>query len=387
MVTAADDVAADATQPDTSTTAPAADASAPFDNAPLPNGEAAAPAPELSREERLDIENQRLRRELDSAVDRLKRSGELVDEVDRADSIYESAKAEAKRAKEQREQAKASLRALIKGEVQVEIDMSEKDDGQHAPGPVETPVSQQVTHRTVAGTFGAWQFGLTVKALEACENMPLLKIEPELAARKVRGIEILGGKAYLPLEAHYYGDGSGYVNAWPLLDPSDWDGLHAEKYGSAVRDLTDESPDVVARRKTGGEWNGVTVKQGRRKFVVGPDDQVVRLVFTQIQGFPGDAAFEAKQHIAPENYGPETLSFPAAQLPDRLAARLAEYVPTASGFHEGLASALAGDLKVDAGEVVAAAQAYAARFEVVLERAGSESEEVIRLLATPAANG
>lgn len=336
----------------------------------------------LTREELLEIENARLKRELASMVDDRHRAAELVDEADRADAEYEDAKARAKKAKEAREVAKSSLRALIHGDAQVQIDLSEKDDGKQAPGKVETPVSQRVEHRTVAGTYGAWQFGLEVKDLEDVENMALLAIEPELAKRKVRGIEILGGKQYLPLEAHYFADRSGYVNAWALIEPDEWNALHAEKYGEPVRDLDEEAKDVTAKRKAGGERCGITVKWGRKRFVVAPDDTAVRIVFTQVAGFPGVAEFEAKALIPDMFYKADVIAFPLAQLPDRLAKRLSEYVPTVSGFHEGLVSALASDLKVEPGEVSNAA-VHDDRFDVRIEQAGDQAEEVVRLLMKP----
>ncbi len=177
------------------------------------------------------------------------------------------------------------------------------------------------------------------------------------------------------------------VPQW-MLDTDAWDATCAERFAHALKDLGEEAPDIVARRKKGGEFCGVMVKSGRRKFVVGPDDQAIRLVFAPDGVKPGDGGYLASQFMSADvKKHAEILSFPSNQLPDRIEARLREYAKTSAGFHEGLAMALAGDLKVEVGDVVAAAKADTFRFDVYLGAAGSESQEIVRLLLKDQADG
>lgn len=350
------------------------------------------PPTELSSEELLKIENARLRRELGAMVDQRKRAAELVEEVDREDTRYESSKAEAKKAKDAREVAKASLRALIKGDAQATVDFDAKDDGKQQPGPTGPARKHDevgTDHRAVAGSYGIWQFGLTREALAKVDVGALQQLEPEVSKRKIDAVEILGDKPYVPLETRCYDDGSGYFVLWPLLDTDAWDATCAEKYAHAVRDLGDEAPDITARRKTGGKFCGVTVKRGRRKFVVGPDDQAVRVVYAPdgVKG-PDGGYLAAKLLAAEPSKHADVLSFPASQLPDRMEARLREYEPLkATGYHEAMVEALATDLKVDAGDIVKAAKADAFRFEIFLGAVGSQAAEIVRLLVKDTGDG
>jgi hypothetical protein len=386
MAPEADTVAdpATTTEPSATTTAPAAEA-------PTTPPPAAAKDDELPRERVLEIENERLRRELAIHVAEKIRTREIVDEIDRTDRLYEAAKEDAKGHKEDREEAKARLRALVKGDVQVVVDFAKPDDGKQAPGPtVPARTFNEVAgkHRAVAGTYGCWQFALTRDLLDKVDVAALRQTEAEYAKRKVGSVEVLGSQPYLPLEQQVFSDGSGYFVLWPLLDTDAWDGTCAEKYAHALKDLGEEAPDITARRRTGGEFCGVMVKCGRRKFVVGPDDQAIRLVYAPDGVKGGDGGYLASQFLSADAAKhAEVLSFPAKQLPDRIEARLREYAKASNGYHEGLAMALAGDLKVDVGDVVAAAKADTFRFDVYLGAAGSESQEIVRLLLKDAPDG
>ncbi len=388
MAPEADTVAdpATTTEPSATTTAPAAEAPATPPPAPP-----AAKDDELPRERVLELENERLRRELDVHRAEKKRTAEIVAEIDRTDDLYEAAKADAKSHKDAREEAKAQLRALVKGDVQVVLDFTKPDDGKQAPGPaapVRTYDEVGGKHRAVAGTYGCWQFGLTRDGVDKVDVAALRQTEPEYAKRKVGSVEVLGGQAYLPLEQAVFSDGSGYFVLWPLLDTDAWDATCAERYAHALKDLGDEAPDITARRRTGGEFCGVMVKSGRRKFVVGPDDQAIRLVYAPDGVNGGDGGYLASQFLSADvKKRAEILSFPANQLPDRIEARLREYTVASTGYHEGLAMALAGDLKVEVGDIVAAAKADTFRFDVYLGAAGSESQEIVRLLIKDKADG
>jgi hypothetical protein len=130
----------------------------------------------------------------------------------------------------------------------------------------------------VAGTFRAFQFAITVEDLNKCDASSLLEIEPEVGKRKVGAVKAVEG-LYVPAYQHCYEDGSGYCNCWPLIDPTEWEGRLAETYGPAVFDLGEVDKEADAKRKAGGEYCGIVVKNGRRKYVVGPDAEAIRLIY------------------------------------------------------------------------------------------------------------
>jgi len=380
----------DQTAPPASVEAPAAETSGNGEGSTSNIAPAAAPAPEpeLDEVEVLRIENARLKREIAAHQDYRRRTDEINASVKEAERHREACKAEYKRAKERHADALEELRAFTSGEVQVRIGFDEKDGGSEAPGQVKAPprrdfsgVGPGTDHRAVAGTYGAWQFGLTRDALDKADASALRQMEPELGKRKVGAVEVLK-RLHVPLEQRVYDDGSGYFNLWPLLEVDEWDGRCAEQYAHSVRDLIDESPDIVARRKAGGEFCGVMVKVGRKRYVVAPDSEVVRVVYPPDGVKGGDGGYVASKLLAAgAEAHAKVLDTPAKMLGDKLAERLAQYCPTSKGHREGLAMALAGDLGVTEADLVAAAKADTFRFDVYLDAANGQSHEVVRLLA------
>jgi hypothetical protein len=83
----------------------------------------------------LEADIDRLRRELLVLHDERKRASEIIAEIDQYDARYETAKSEAKKAKDNRDIAKSSLRALIAGDAQTTVEFHKADDGTHKPGP------------------------------------------------------------------------------------------------------------------------------------------------------------------------------------------------------------------------------------------------------------
>lgn len=347
------------------------------------------PAPaatELSEVELLRLQVERLTRENEAHHQRNQRTIEIVNEIDQAEALYEAAKSEAKKHKEELTASKASLRALVAGDVQVEVNFDETDDGAHQPGPTESLVSHRGDHRTVSAVHSVAQFALTAKALDDCDTAAVDPLEPSLSDRKVSAINA-GPMAYLPLEQRVFADGSGYFDCWPLVDADSWSINYGARFAHALTDVQDEAPDIVARRKLGGELCGVTVKvkgQRKRRSVIGPDSEVARFLYGPEGGALTDACEAAR--FLPDglkvDQANEVLAFPDHELADRIEARLREYSPTAAGFHEGLTLALAGDLKADESDVVRAVQddGARARFDLMLMSANGKSEQVVRLL-------
>lgn len=340
-------------------------------------------APELSEVELLRLQVERLTRENEAHHARNQRTAEIVAEIDSAEALFEAAKAEAKKHKEELTASKASLRALVAGDVQVEVDFSSPDDGTHQAGPTDTLVSHRNDHRTVAATYVVTQFALTKKKLDACDTEAINPLEPELAKRRVEAI-VAGPMLFLPLEIEVFADRSGYVNCWPLIDADSWSVNYGARFAHALTDVQDESPDIVARRKLGGELCGVTVKvkgQKRRRSVIGPDSEVARFLFgpdggALTEGCDAVRFLPAGLRVDKAN---EVLAFPAHELADRMAARLREYSPTSEGVNEGLVLALAGDLKVPMEDIVDAAMSNPNRFELSSASTNGVSEQTVRL--------
>lgn len=351
---------------------------------------------DLTREEVLEFENVRLRKELAAFAEKLDRARALTDEVDKAEELYEAAKAEAKSHKEDRDEAKEALRKLLAGDVEVEIDFSKPAE---EPAKVEAPkptVAEKLAARPVHNTYGVAQFALTRDAIEKLDASAVRPLEPSLDKRKVDALHA-GPLLFLPLEQECFGDESGAFVCWPLIDAESWAVNYATKYAEAMGDLVDEAPDVKARRRAGGELCGMLVKvkgQRRKRFVIGPDDQAVRFLYGT-GGAAVEATCEAARYLPaslPAEKTGEVLAFPERELADRIEARLREYEPIkATGYHEGMAEAIAGDLRVSAEDVVRAAKADSFRFEVRAEDIAGTSREVVRLLldadqAKPAAD-
>lgn len=234
-----------------------------------------AASAELSELELLKMENERLKSENKALFERDMEAKGLGEVIKSKTALWEQCKEEAKNANDARIDAMEELASFVRGDVQTTIDEVEKDAQMTIDEAIKQPAKAAGSDlRKVCGTFRAMQFNLTREKLAECDCDTLRpNLEAEAKKRKVVAIECGNLGTYLPMEEEIFEDGSGYYNAWPLLDPQEWDERLEEIHGARIGDLG----DIDEGRPV--NFTGFEVKVGRKKFVVGPDDEVVRLIY------------------------------------------------------------------------------------------------------------
>jgi hypothetical protein len=233
-------------------------------------------AVELSEVEVLRLENERQKTEIAALKLKEAEIRQLAEAAKLKTTIWEQLKEQTKDANESRIEALEGLAALARGDVQMMI--FDKEDIFPGGGASFAPTPGN-DHRAVVGTYRAMQFTLTLDDLNKCDATNIIQLEPEASKRKVVAVEALAGGHYLPAYQHIFEDGSGYFDCWPLLERSEWDTRLAETFGEVLADLSDVEHRNGTVNETGGAYAGLVVKVGRKKFVVGPDSEVIRLVY------------------------------------------------------------------------------------------------------------
>lgn len=247
---------------------------------------ASATDTELSETELLKIENERLKKEIQALHEKDQNLKSLADDVKSKTEHWERCKEEAKEANDKRIASMEALAEAARGDAQTKIfDDEAGEDDEEMIDFSERPKSKPQTlnagtdHMPVAGTFRAFTFAITREQLERCDFSNVREIEPEAAKRKVGAVTCMGDALYTPINQHCYEDESGYFDLLPLLVPIEWEQRLAEVYGPALFDLVEGNEEADERRRKGGEFCGVVVKHGRKKYVVGPNAEAIRLIY------------------------------------------------------------------------------------------------------------
>lgn len=202
---------------------------------------------------------------------------------------WERLKEETKAAHDEYVDSMEDLAALARGDAQTTIDDVEDDAQMKISDMPNKAIEPVTTARPVCGTLRAMTFNLTREAMDACELSCLRPtLQAEANKRKVTAVKALAGSLYLPIEQEILEDGSGYYNCVPLLERDEWDTRHAEEFGSSIRDLEE------GQQIRGGDFAGLQVKHGRKVLVVGPDSEIVRLIFGADGGYCKDDELAAR---------------------------------------------------------------------------------------------
>lgn len=239
---------------------------------------------ELSELELLKIENERLKAEVQALHQKDQDLKALADDVENKTNLWESLKEETKEANEKRITALEALADLAGGHVQTTI--FGKEDGDDEEEMIRFPDRKPQTlnagtdHMAVAGTFRSFQFAITREQMDRCDFSRVRELEPEVAKRKVGAVTCMGDALYAPINQRCFEDESGYFDLLPLLSPIEWEQRLAETYGPALFDLTDDvAVGAKEQRQAGGEFCGIVVKFGRKKYVIGPVTEAIRLIY------------------------------------------------------------------------------------------------------------
>lgn len=86
------------------------------------------------------------------------------------------------------------------------------------------------------------------------------------------------GKPWIVTHLWQAGDGSGTMraNVLPLYTRDEWQQLHEAEFGRFVADF-DQSDEAKEQRQRGGDYCGLSVKVGRKTWIVGPQKDALHL--------------------------------------------------------------------------------------------------------------